>query len=198
MRWPSFRSGSRPAAAPRAPLPSPAHLQTTDLCLRPAGSADIAFLHRLWTDPAVLRDLWDGHLLAEEQSRDLVEGGVRLHAEQGLGLWLARDRQQQPVGFVGLLLFRDAHELELLYAVEPTCWMRGHARQMAAAMVAYGFDQLELRVLRACTRPDNQASQRVLRRLGFARDPSPLANGKLGFPLPRPRPHSADVDWEAA
>ena len=70
--------------------------------------------------------------------------------------------------------------------------------QMAAAMVAYGFDQLELRVLRACTRPDNQASQRVLRRLGFARDPSPLANGKLGFHLARPRPQSADNGWEAA
>lgn len=196
VRWPKRRPEPTVASSPAT---RPTGLRTARLHLRPLGERDADALHALWTQPGVRRYLWDGRILAAEQTRDAALQSAWLHEQHGHGLWLAHDAEGALVGFCGYGFFRDPHELELLYGVDERQWMKGYAREMAEALVAYGFDTLRLDEIRASTDAPNHGSQRVLRRLGFVADaPRQGADGKLFFRLPRARREDVGEGWEAA
>lgn len=201
MRWlrrrsvppPVDQAGSGSVAAAR-----PAGLRTARLHLRPLREPDVDALHALWTQPSLRRFLWDDRRLTREQTRDAVAQSAWWFEQQGYGLWAAHDGEGALVGFCGYGFFRDEHELELLYGVDEQQWMRGYAREMAQALVAYGFDTLGLGEIRASTDAPNLGSQRVLRRLGFVRDATrPPTDGKLYFRLSRVHRDGGE-GWEAA
>lgn len=171
---------------------------TARLRLRPLQAEDADALHPLWTAPGVSRFLWDGHVLGRDQTRDLVMQSAYLYEERGYGLWAAFDVGQCLIGFCGYWFFRDAHDLELLYGVDESRWLQGYAREMAEALVSYGFEHLQLEEIRASTDAQNLASQRVLRRLGFIADTSHPQQDKRGFRLPRQRRDIGDDTWQAA
>lgn len=197
MRW--LKRGKPAASSSPTVTARPTALRSARLRLRPLGEADVDALHALWAQPSLRRFLWDGRLLSRDQVREAASQSRWLFDEQGCGLWLAYDAQDQLVGFCGYWTFRDAHDLELLYGVDEACTSRGYAREMAEALVAYGFDTLRLAEIRASTDAPNLASQRVLKRLGFVPDaPRPGAEGKLFFRLPRARREDGGAGWEAA
>lgn len=174
-------------------------LLTARLRLLPLGGDHIAALHRLWIDPQVRRHLWDDRVLALEQTRDIVMQSGYLFEQHGYGLWGAFDADDSLVGFCGFWFFRNEHELELLYGVEYPQWFKGYAREMAEALVAYGFDHLNLSEIRASTDEQNTGSQRVLTRLGFLLENAHgRTGGKRVYRLPRERRNVADDGWEAA
>lgn len=174
-------------------------LSTARLRLLPLGEGHVDDLHRLWTHPGVRLHLWDDRVLAFEQTRDIVMQSGYLMEQHGFGLWGAFDSAGELVGFCGFWFFRNEYELELLYGVEASHWLKGYAREMAAALVAYGFEHLNLAEIRASTDAANQASQRVLKRLGFVPENSFFRpDGKLVFRLPRERRSVGGDGWEAA
>jgi ribosomal-protein-alanine N-acetyltransferase len=142
-------------------------LCTPRLRLVPLTGADAGPLHALWTTPGVRRFLWDDQVIPPEQTRDIVEESVRLHAGDGLGLWGARTADGELAGFGGYWYFHEPPVLELLYGVAEPLWGRGFAAEIAKELVRYGFEQLELPVIAASTDRANAASLRVLARLGF-------------------------------
>lgn len=198
MRW-LKRKPAKPVAPPATAAARPTALRTARLQLRPLREPDIEALHALWTRAGVRRYLWDDRVLSHEQTRDAVMQSAWWFEHQGYGLWGARDADGTLVGFCGYGFFRDEHELELLYGVAEDQWMRGYAREMTEAMVAYGFDTLHLTEIRASTDLLNVASQRTLKRLGFVVDGSrKAADRKLYFRLPRERRDDGGSGWEAA
>lgn len=201
MRWLRRRSDPRPvdhAGSGSGAAARPASLRTARLALRPLREPDVDALCALWTQPSLRHFLWDDRRLTREQTRDAVAQSEWWFEQQGYGLWVAQDGEGALVGFCGYGFFRDEHELELLYGVDEQHCLRGYAREMAGALVAYGFDTLRLGEIRASTDVPNLGSQRVLQRLGFVRDASrPPVDGKLYFRLPSQRRDPGD-DWEAA
>lgn len=59
--------------------------------------------------------------------------------------------------------------VEIAYGVTTAYRGRGYAKESAAALVEYALGEGEARVVRAHTRPDNEASSRVLVATGFER-----------------------------
>jgi RimJ/RimL family protein N-acetyltransferase len=57
--------------------------------------------------------------------------------------------------------------VEIAYAVEVEHQGRGYATEAAAALVRFAFRNQAVRVVRAHTRPENNASARVLTKCGF-------------------------------
>lgn len=159
---------------------------TPRLRLRPLALADLAVLHALWTAPGVRRFLWGDRILREEQTRDLLMQSEYLLAERGYGYWGGFDADGRMIGFAGLGFFRSEHELELLYGVAEPHWYQGYAREIAQALVRYGFEHLQLDEIRASTEAANAGSVRLLRRLGFLPDHRGGNGGStLFFRLPR-------------
>lgn len=61
----------------------------------------------------------------------------------------------------------DDGVVEIGYGIAPSYQGRGYATEAAAALVAFAFDHDAVRVVRAHTRPDANASTRVLAKCGF-------------------------------
>jgi len=156
-------------------------LATARLRLRPAGEADLDRLWALWRDPEVRRFLFDDQTVGRERAAAAL-ADCRAALAQGLGLWCLERRDAAglagcagllPVGAAGAYLPELREDVEVLIALAPAHWHQGYAGEALARVVAYGFEELGLARLVAIVDLPNQASHRVVRRLGF----EPLGDG---------------------
>jgi RimJ/RimL family protein N-acetyltransferase len=138
------------------------------LVLRPVHMAEAAALHALFVHEDVRRYLTDGVAMSRAWVEGIIRESASSFAARGLGLWSAREHGAQRI--IGLTGFRDFYTppvLELFYAVWPSYWHRGFATEMATAAIDYAFRHVGLPAVRASTDAPNQASLRVLERLGM-------------------------------
>jgi ribosomal-protein-alanine N-acetyltransferase len=152
--------------------------------LRPVTAADLEALHAVFIQPGVRRFVFDGQIIPRELTQEIVERSAALFVERRCGLWLARaaPAASDPdphavVGFGAFWHFRDPPELELLYGVADAYTGRGYGREIAQAVVQYGFETLQMPVIRASTDAGHLASQRVLGQLGFTVERRAVVNG---------------------
>jgi ribosomal-protein-alanine N-acetyltransferase len=152
-------------------------LHTTRLHLRPAGAADLEALHRLWTDPDVRRHLFDDRALSLDEARSLLERSDAGFAERSLGLWCADERAGEAlVGFAGFL--HSDGEPDLVYGLHPSHWGRGLATEAARRVTEHAFSSPAAERVVASVDEPNQASIRVLERLGMHRTRRSMVDGK--------------------
>lgn len=143
-------------------------LHTPRLELRPLRRQDHADLHAHWTEPAVRRYLWDGRIIAPDETREVIRTSDALFAQRGAGLWSIRsDDADALIGAAGYWYFHEPPELELLISLSASHWGRGLAREAAAALIDYAFDALDWPWVQASADAPNEASLRLLRRLGM-------------------------------
>ena len=155
-------------AAPGVSVPPV--LKTPRLVLRPMSSADAGALYRQWNDPRVGRFLWDGEPVARERVDEVIAASAASFEARGFGLWTAVLREEQrTAGFSGLRIEAGTGRVELLYAFDSALWGRGLATEAARAALADAFTRLRLPVVYAGTNPANEASWRVLERIGMKR-----------------------------
>jgi [ribosomal protein S5]-alanine N-acetyltransferase len=150
-------------------------LTTPRLTLRAATDADVDPLWPLLIDPQVRRYLCDDHEMSRAEVAELVADGMA-RWPAGMGLWLLRDRQNQHVGCVGLQPVSPsilAHAPQLAGEVEPTIalapdhWGRGYAAEALAVIALHAFATLGLDHLVAVVDEPNEASHRLMARVGF-------------------------------
>ncbi|MEM9557872.1 MAG: GNAT family protein [Acidobacteriota bacterium] len=151
------------------------HLATARLDLRPAGADDLDSLWALWAEPEVRRFLFDDVPVTRETA-DEVLGNCLQTEEQGLGLWIVSPRDTEAtIGCVGLMPVSSAAEYdpslrgatEPLAAFAPSSWGHGYATEALDALIRYAFEQLEVPRLVAVNDVPNEASDRLVQRLGF-------------------------------
>ena len=143
-------------------------IESARLVLRPVHMAETAELHALLVHEDVRRYLTDGVAMSRAWVEGLIRESAVSFAERGLGLWSAREHRGQVL--IGLTGFRDFYTppvFEPLYAVQPSHWHRGFATEMAQAAIDYALRHTGLHAVRASTDALNQASLRVLDRLGM-------------------------------
>jgi RimJ/RimL family protein N-acetyltransferase len=130
---------------------------------------DLGELCRMHQDAEVMATL--GGLRSDDRTKKFVDTNLRHWDDHGFGLWVFR--AASTLSFVGRGGLRHVHiaghdEIELAYALMPAFWGRGLATEMARALLKIAFDQLELAQLVAFTITTNQASRRVMEKVGFA------------------------------
>jgi len=80
---------------------------------------------------------------------------------------LVRSDDDQLVGAMGLVIQEKHRRAELGYWVGKPFWGEGFATEAAQAVVAFGFDELNLQKVLACCFRENPASARVLEKIGM-------------------------------
>lgn len=164
-------------------------IQTQRLVLRPLKRGDLDAIHTLWTAPGVRQYLWDDEIIPRDRTEEILQENERLFTEKYFGLWggWSQDRERL-IGFSGFWYFREPPELEILYGVADELWGRGYASEMAAAMVAYGFEELNFPKIIGSTDAPNVASSRVMEKLGFQLEKRETVEGldTLFYGLSRP------------
>ena len=71
------------------------------------------------------------------------------------------------IGQCGLNFVPEFGETEVLWALHPDAWGKGYATEAARAALKFGFETIRLDLIFAVTKPDNLASQAVMKRLGL-------------------------------
>lgn len=144
-------------------------LETARLRLRPLDLDDDAFILRLVNDPAWLRYIGDKQVRTLDDARGyIVNGPQASYARFGFGLWLVeRNDDATPIGLCGLIKRDVLDDVDLGFAFLPEFRGHGHAFEAAAAVVRHAREALDLPRLAAITAPDNDASMRLLEKLGL-------------------------------
>jgi [ribosomal protein S5]-alanine N-acetyltransferase len=133
-------------------------------CLR---VEDLDELCRMHHDPRVMATL--GGLRSDTQTQQFLRDNLRHWDRHGYGLWMFRANADSR--FVGRGGLRHVHvggndEVELAYALMAAFWGIGLATEMAEAIVAVAFERLGMADLVAFTLATNQASRRVMEKVG--------------------------------
>ncbi len=145
--------------------------ETDRLLVRELVEDDASFMLRLVNDPSWLRFIGDRGVRDLDGARRFVRDGPRAsYAANGFGMWCVVEKASgDAVGTCGILRRAGLPDPDLGFAFLPSAWGRGLATESARAVLAVARDALGLRRILAITTLDNEASMRVLGRLGFAR-----------------------------
>ena len=130
--------------------------------------AHLEFADRQLNDPIVAP--WHGGPRPTESVESMLVAQAAQAAETGYTLWWWRDRATgELVGYTGLN--RDEVEggpiVEIGWSITPSRWGEGLAAEAARASLAWGFDRCGLERIVAFTLVDNQASRRVMEKIGM-------------------------------
>jgi RimJ/RimL family protein N-acetyltransferase len=142
--------------------------------------ATVDRLHALVQDEHVRRYLMDGNVFPIDWTRDRIDDSEALFGRRGVGLWLAFEaRSDELMGFCGFLLIPSAGgEPQLVYALPGRFTGRGYATEMAKAAIEHAHTHGGFTEIVAGVDEANEASVRVLEKLGFAR--SATSQGAFG------------------
>lgn len=144
-------------------------LETDRLTLRRFTLEDAPFLLRLLNEPSFLANIGDKGVRTEEDARQhLRDGPLASYAAHGFGLWAVQLAATGAlIGMCGLLQRPTLDTPDVGYAFLPEHWGAGYAVEAADGVVRHARDVLGITTLMAITSPDNEASVRVLRRVGY-------------------------------
>jgi 8-oxo-dGTP diphosphatase len=149
-------------------------LRTTRLTLRPLAPGDAAEFHRLINDWDICRKLPDAPFpypasLAGEWIAAAAADRAAGLAEQ---FALVESASGTLLGVAGLRLARDKKSAELGYWLGRAHWGQGFGLEAARRLIGWAFAEMKITCLTATVAADNEASIRLLQRVGF------VASGK--------------------
>jgi 8-oxo-dGTP diphosphatase len=157
------------APKPKAPTFQP--LRTERLTLRPLRAQDAEALHRLVNDWEVTRTLAE---IPYPYPRDLADEWIvstRAQLAAGDAYHLAitgkEGRKETLVGVIGLRVDAAQRSGHLGYWVGRAYWKHGVATEAARRLTRWGFANLPIDRIAAVVTEGNDASRKVLRRVGF-------------------------------
>ena len=152
-------------------------LQTDRLTLRPLIAADAELYAGMRYHPEVAKWLSPGDKSPGDLSPsalDLVDA-ARAAIERFELSWQERRyapwglfRDGRLIGHGGLNFVPEFGATEVLWALHPDAQGKGYATEMGWQALRFGFETIGLPSIFAITRPDNIASQAVMKRLGLS------------------------------
>ena len=151
-------------------MPPPVQvIQTERLVLRHLSAGDAPFILRLLNEPSWLQNIGDrGVRTIADAQRYIETGPVEMYGRLGFGLYQVRLKVcDEPIGICGLLKREALEDVDLGFAFLPKFWGNGYAREASAAVMSYGRNELGLARIVAIIARNNDASRRVLEKLGF-------------------------------
>jgi RimJ/RimL family protein N-acetyltransferase len=144
-------------------------LETDRLFLRKLALDDAEFILELLNERSFLQFIGDKGLRTLADAREyILQGPIASYERHGFGLYLTVLKEGAvPMGICGLLKREALADVDIGFAFLPRFWSKGYALESALAVKAHGLDILGLKRIVAITNPDNEASIRLLEKLGL-------------------------------
>ena len=147
-----------------------AEFETERLVVRRLRPHDLDDFAALCGDPVILRYMDEGRPLSRAETATWLDVTLANYRERGWGCFgVTAKPEDRLIGFCGFSRPPDRPGVvELIYALAPSQWGRGYATEVARAMVAFGFERCGLTRIEATVDPANEASKRVLEKIGMS------------------------------
>ncbi len=145
-------------------------LETERLILRRLSpDRDAAFILELLNDPSFIRFIGDKGVRTVDDARNyILNGPVASYERFGFGLYAVELKDDHgAIGICGVLKRDTLPHADIGFAFLPAYWNRGYAYESAAAVMKYAREVLLLKQILAITTPDNEASAKLLGKIGL-------------------------------
>jgi RimJ/RimL family protein N-acetyltransferase len=166
-------------------------LETERLLLVPLEMKHIDNLADLDSDSEVLRYITDGVPRDRKHQEEGVPRVMKYMEENsGLGLWVTYLKDTNEfVGWYILKHLPNDGEVEVGFRLKKQFWGKGYSTEAGKALLKHGIETLGLKRIAAIVRPDNFASQAVIKKIGLKEEGTGTFHGIhcLYFGLERPK-----------
>ncbi|NRF94092.1 GNAT family N-acetyltransferase [Paenibacillus frigoriresistens] len=144
-------------------------LETERLILRHQTIEDAAFILELLNDPSWIQYIGDRGVRTIDNARDyILKGALDMYSRLGFGFYLTELKDGGiPIGICGLVKRDFLEDVDVGFAFLPKFWGKGYAFEAASAVMCYAQSVLGLKRIVAITSEDNQASAKLLEKLGL-------------------------------
>ena len=148
-------------------------LETERLTLRKLDSAlDAEFIFELLNTPKFIRYIGDRGVRSADEASDFIEDRYRQsYRDHGYGLYVVELKTDNtPIGLCGFVRRESLAGPDIGFAFLPEHERQGYGFESAAGMMQFGRETLAFTTILAITSLDNDASGRLLEKLGFTFD----------------------------
>jgi RimJ/RimL family protein N-acetyltransferase len=161
-------------------------LETERLLIRRLEAADAEFILELLNEPAFIQNIADrGVRTVADAAAYIQNGPIASYERFGFGLfWVGLKDTGTAIGMCGLLKRDFLDDVDIGFAFLERYRGQGYALEAASTVMEYGWRTLGLQRIVAITAPHNEASARLLGKLGMqfegmVRMPGAAADSKL-------------------
>jgi len=144
-------------------------LETERLDLRQLVVEDAAFILELLNEPAFIQNIGDRGVRTLDDARSYIsDGPISSYERHGFGLYRVDLRQSgEAIGICGLLKRDTLANVDIGFALLERFRSKGYATEAASAVRTFAQEVVGLDRLVAVVARDNQASIRVLEKIGL-------------------------------
>ncbi|SFB94417.1 ribosomal-protein-alanine N-acetyltransferase [Bacillus sp. OV322] len=147
-------------------------LKTERLVLREIKESDANDLFASFSRDDVTKFYGQDSMREIEQARKLIEFFAESRRnKRGIRWGIQRKGQNGLIGSIGFNNIALSHKrAEIGYEIHPDFWRMGFASEAIEAVLSYGFFHMELNRIGAIVYIENDASNRLLQKLGFEKE----------------------------
>lgn len=144
-------------------------LETERLKVRESTVEDIEAFYRIYEEPSITRYMENLFPEAEEEKAYMEAYIKQIYGFYGYGLWtVALKEGGEIIGRAGLSI-REGYDLpELGFAIEKKHQQKGYGFEVCRGILEYAEKKLSFSGVQALVKKENEASLRLLEKLGFA------------------------------
>ncbi len=144
-------------------------IQTERLIIREFQVFDIEPLAQIMAKPEVMQFSPTG-VLSTKKTAVRIQSFIDSYQTNGYGKWAVIHRENKRlIGYCGIAVeeIEGKLENELGYRIDSEFWGKGLATEAANACLQYGFDKFKFDYVLGIVEPENQASVKVLEKVGM-------------------------------
>ncbi len=141
-------------------------ISTKRLTIRPLEIEDQPHLFQYMSNERVMKYIPEGTYTREGILQFILEN----QGEQMKHFAVLEKQTKQLIGHLAFHPYFGKHTYEIGWVFHPTFHRQGYATEAAQAMIAYGFEELNIHRIIATCQPENTASYRVMENIGMRKE----------------------------
>jgi len=147
-------------------------LETENLVLRKVEISDAPNMFSYFSNDEVTKYYDLDSFTVEKEATDLIERFLTRYEDKKQIRWaITLKESNQLIGTCGFHAIEAEHsKVEIGYELHPSFWGQGIMTEVIAAVISYGFNEMELNRIEAFYDPQNISSSKVLEKNGFEKE----------------------------
>jgi ribosomal-protein-alanine N-acetyltransferase len=143
-------------------------LETERLVLREMDLSDIEDVYQIYAEPEVTRyyDL-DTFTNLEQAEALITRQQARFQKKEGIRWGITFKDENVVVGTIGMMIVAHLRLGGIGYDLGRPYWRRGIMSEALQVVIGFGFEQARVERIQALVMPGNEASGKLLEKLGF-------------------------------
>lgn len=148
-------------------------LFTDHLILRKIEHTDLTFIHSHFSNETVCKYMVDNEPVKTiEEAKDIIKWSHGDATNPTNNRWLITLKDtQEPIGTIGFHKWDKRNNItDIGYDLTPEAWQKGYMTEAITAVLPFLFEELKVNKVQAIVHVDNQASQLLLKKVGFEKE----------------------------